>query len=120
VRWASLVMALLGAGLAIPSAIQALMLVGADPVYSTRIGMGIAALAFAFIAALSGLLALRRPGVAAILITVAMVGGAITINLFYINTLYVFAVPFWLLAAFLALIAWIARDTDSVNLSMDG
>ena len=101
--WTALLSALLGGAVAIPNAVHALRVVGGDPAYAGRLGFGWAALALAVAATLAGLLAPSRPIVAAATVIVAAIGGAASISLFYINTYYLAALPFWFLAAALAL-----------------
>lgn len=102
------VAALLGSAIGVLSAIQALLAVGGAPTYSARLWAGWAALILAALTGAGGLVALRRPGLASGLIAVAGLLGAVAINLFYINTFYVLAVPFWLVAAMLGLLAALA------------
>jgi hypothetical protein len=62
------------------------------------------------VAGAGGLLAVRRPATGAAVMVVTGLLGAVAINLFYINTYYVLAVPLWLIAAVTALTSSTARQ----------
>jgi hypothetical protein len=91
-----IVLAALGAAIAVPSAIQAIVEVGGAPVSESRVGFGWLALVLALVPIGAAALAGRRAALAGALTLLAGLGGAVAINLFYINTFYVAAVPFWL------------------------
>ena len=74
-----------------------------DPSYAASLGFGWAALALAGVAAAAALLVEHHPVAASSLIACSGLVGALAINLFDINTLYLLAVPFWLMAAVLGL-----------------
>ncbi len=108
--WSSLIAALLGlAGgvIGVASAIAVLVAVGGDRAYHARIGFGWLALAAAIVATLGVPLLVRRATGATALVLLASSVGAVAINLFYINTFYVAAVPCWWLGA---AIAWLGPD----------
>jgi hypothetical protein len=108
--WSSLIAALLGllGGLVgVASAIAALVAVGGDQAYHARIGFGWLALAGAIIATIGVLLIVRWATGATALVLLASGVGVVAINLFYINTLFVAAVPCWWLGA---AIAWLGPD----------
>ena len=97
-------LALLGGLIGVANAALAVSQVGSLPDYSSRLGFGWLALAMAGLAAASGLLVRTRPIVAGVLMTVGALVGAVAINLFYINTYYLLAVPLWLVGAVFALV----------------
>jgi hypothetical protein len=97
------VCALLGSVIGVVGAIQAFVAVGNDPGYSDRIPMDAAALVLALVAGVGGMLAGRYPARGSALVVFGGLAGGVAINLFYINTAYDLAVPFWLLSAFLFL-----------------
>jgi len=101
-RWAPLVFGLLGGVVAAPSAVQALLLVGRDPAYAPRAGLGWAALALALVASLAAVAMRGHPRLLALVTILAALGGGVAINLFYINTFYVVALPLWLVGAAVA------------------
>jgi hypothetical protein len=72
--------------------------------------LGYAALALSVVAGAGGLLAVRRPAAGAAVMVATGLLGAVAINLFYINTYYVLAVPLWLVAAAAALASAPARE----------
>ncbi len=89
-------LALLGGAIGVAGAMTALRTVGGDPAYRSRVLYGWIALLCALVATL-GVLRLRRhrKPTAAVLTLVASVVGTVAINLFYINTFYVVALPCW-------------------------
>jgi hypothetical protein len=103
--WTTAVAALgvLGGVVGAGSAVYALVAVGGTALYVQRVGMGFAALVLAAIAGVGSLIAGQKPVAGAAVVVVAGLAGAVAINLFYINTFYVLAVPFWLIAAVVAL-----------------
>jgi hypothetical protein len=101
----AIVMGVLGGSVGVYSATAGLVAVGATWPYVSRIGFGAAALVLAVLAAASGGFMIDRPRSAAAVMAFSGLLGAVAINLFYINTAYVLAVPFWLLGAMLALVA---------------
>jgi len=111
--WRSLIAALLGllgGVIGVVSAIAALVAVGEDRAYHPRIGFGWLALAAAIVATLSVLRIVRRAKGATALVLIASGVGTVAINLFYINTFYVAAVPCWWLGA---AVAWLGSDRCS-------
>jgi hypothetical protein len=102
-RTGALALGLAGGLLAAGSAVSALLAVGRDPLYEPRLGFGIAALLLAGVTGLAALDVLAHPGRGALLMLGAGALGAVSINLYYINTLYVLALPLWLLGTLAAL-----------------
>lgn len=98
---------LLGGVVGVGSAITALVVVGGDRAYHARIAFGWLAMAAASVATLGVLLIVRRAKGATALVLIASGVGVVAINLFYINTFYVAAVPCWWLGA---AIAWLGPD----------
>jgi hypothetical protein len=98
-------MGVLGGTIGVYSATAELLAVGDTWPYETRVGFGVAALVLAVVAGASGVLVSGRPRACAAVMAFSGLLGAVAVNLFYINTAYVLAVPFWLLGATLALVA---------------
>ena len=94
----AIVFGLLGSVLGFWSALYALTAVGADPLYQERLWAGWAALLLPVVAFLATLFLHTRPVPASLLNLISGLGGFVCINLFYINTFYVLAIPFWVLA----------------------
>ncbi|MDQ2787753.1 MAG: hypothetical protein M3Y58_22420 [Chloroflexota bacterium] len=103
----AVLLGLLGGVIGVASAIAALVAVGGDPLYHARMGFGWLALAAAIVATLGVLLIARQTRGATVLVLLASGVGVVAINLFYINTFYVAAVPFWWLGA---AVAWFDPD----------
>jgi hypothetical protein len=106
-RWTVAVAALtlLGGVIGVVSAASGLLAVQGVVPYTERVGFGYAALVLAVIAGAAGLSAAKWSRASAAIIVGAGVAGAVAINLFYINTYYLLAVPPWLTAAVAALMA---------------
>jgi hypothetical protein len=103
-------LALAGAGIGVSSATAAFLAVGGDPAYQSRLAFGSAALILAALAGAAGLLAATRPSLSALGILLGGFLGAVAINLYYINTFYLLAVPLWVLAAALAAFGGLRPD----------
>jgi hypothetical protein len=95
--------AAMGGLVAVPSAVQALVTVGSQPVYETRVTFGWAALALALVASVAPIALRERPGLAASVVAASGLAGSIAINFFWINTLYTLALPLWLIGTLIAL-----------------
>ncbi|HEV7663111.1 MAG TPA: hypothetical protein VGQ62_06215 [Chloroflexota bacterium] len=93
--------ALCGGVIGVSSASFAIATVGGSPQYDTRIVFGWAALALAAAATFGGLEVHASTAVWRAVTVLASLLGAAAISLFYINTYYWAAVPFWILAALL-------------------
>jgi hypothetical protein len=95
-----------GAGglVAAGSAIQALMTVGGEAGYQTRLGFGWAAFLLGMAAAVVPLALTRQPRLGATVMMLAGLAGSVAINLFFINAFYVFALPVWIAGALAAFI----------------
>jgi hypothetical protein len=91
-----------GGLIGVASAGVAMQAVSSDPVYAGRVGFGWAALLLAVVAAVGGLLAIRRPRAGGTLMLVSGLTGSVSISLFFINTVYLLALPLWLIGAVLA------------------
>ncbi len=114
--WSILIAVLLGllSGIiGVASGIAALVAVGGDRAYHSRVGFGWLALAGAIVATLGVLLIARQTRGATALVPVANGVGGVPINLFYINTFSVAAVPCWWLGA---AIAWLGPDRFSPHI----
>ena len=98
----ALLLALLGGVIGIGSAATALLAVAAEPAYAPRAGFGWLALVLAALAACGGLMAGRWPVASAAITVMAGLAGAVAINLFWINSFYLAAVPCWLASGVLA------------------
>ncbi len=87
------VCALLGSLLGVGNAALALVVVGSNLAYQNRLSAGLVALLAAVLTGVGGLVAGTHParGAGIILLNGAM--GAVAINLFYINTFSLLAVP---------------------------
>lgn len=100
----AILLSLLGGVLAFGSALSALLEVGADPIYSERLWAGWVALLLPVVAFLATLWLHSRPLPASLLILVSGVTGVICISLFYLNTFYALALPFWIAAVVVGLV----------------
>jgi hypothetical protein len=105
IRWVELGIALIGSIIGVGSALHALIAVGNQPPYSDRMALGILALVMAADVTILPLAMRSRPRIAALVMVTSGIGGALAINLFYINTYYLLALPFWLVAAFATAVA---------------
>lgn len=101
----ALILAIIGSAIGLICSIIALATVGSDPAYSTRIWVGWMALLLAVVPSIALLLLRRRPIIASLIMLVSGLGGFVCINLFYINTWYALAIPFWIAATVLAIIS---------------
>ena len=95
---------LAGGLFAAASAIQALVTVGGEARYEARLGFGWAALLFGLAAAAVPLALTRRPRLAASVMMLAGLAGSVAINLFFINTFYLLALPVWIAGALAAFV----------------
>jgi hypothetical protein len=102
IRWVELGIALIGSIIGVVSALQALIAVGNQPPYSDRMALGILALVMAADVTILPLAMRSRPRIAALVMVTSGIGGALAINLFYINTYYLLALPLPAGAALLA------------------
>ena len=94
----AIVLGLLGSVIGIWCALSAFQAVGTNPAYSGRLWAAWAAFLLPILAALATLFLRTHPLAAGLLIIVNGLAGAVCINLFYINTFYVLAIPLWILA----------------------
>lgn len=98
------------------STLAALGAVGNQPVYAARATFGVLALALALGALVGALLVSSRPVTARVLLLGGSLLGFIAINLFYINTLYLLALPLcWFSAALTA-----GARTDTTSRGQEG
>jgi hypothetical protein len=88
----------LGGVIGVGSALEAFQAVGSDPLYRFALWAGWVALLLPVVAGLSSLWLRARPLLASMLILGSGIGGVVCINLFYINTFYVLALPCWVAA----------------------
>lgn len=94
---------LVGGALAVVCVVSGFMDIGADPLYQSRAGFGVAALALGIIAGVSGYLPRLHPAAASALMFVAGTLGFVATLPWYINTFYVAALPLWIIGAALML-----------------
>lgn len=110
-------LALLGGAIGVASAITALRVVGSDPAYRSRVCYGWIALLCALVAPWGVLLAGRNRKNAMALTLLGGAVGAVAINLFYLNTYYVMALPCGLLGLLMAEIRSRVRRRSSAFLA---
>lgn len=103
-RITALVLGIVGSIIGVYSGIAAFVAVGGDPAYSSRLWAGWIALILAVIAGLAALLISARPVIASTVMLAGGIVGFVCINLFYINTFYFLAIPFWIVGAVLGFI----------------
>jgi hypothetical protein len=111
-RIAALTLGLVAGLVAAGSAVSALTAVGRDPLYQPRLGFGLTALLLAGVTLLGAWDAQTHPVRGAVSMLVAGGLGTLAINLYYIDTLYVLAVPLWMVGALLALLSPRRRADD--------
>ena len=99
----AIALGVLGALIGVFSAISSFVAVGSDPLYSSRLWAGGASLLLAIVAGGAALFMSRRPVAASLVMLGSGIVGFLCINLFYINTFYVLAVPLWILGAVVTL-----------------
>ncbi|MDQ2888471.1 MAG: hypothetical protein M3Y39_20605 [Chloroflexota bacterium] len=99
----ALISGVAGGVIAIVSVVSALLTVGGNPVYQSRLWVAWLALALSLLAESAAILIARRPVAAAIVMFLSGALGFLCINLYYINTWYVLALPFWLFALIAAI-----------------
>lgn len=93
----------LGGIFGIVSAIYAIVVVGADPVYSGRLPAAWLALLLAVLAGVVAMFIQTRPITASLAMLIVGLIGFVCINLFYINTFYGLALLLWIIATALTL-----------------
>ncbi|HEV2656546.1 MAG TPA: hypothetical protein VGT82_16385 [Ktedonobacteraceae bacterium] len=98
----ALVLGVAGSVISIASVISALLTVGSDPLYQSRLWVGWLTLALSALAGSAAILIVRRPVAASIVMSLSGLLGFLCINLYYINTWYILALPIWLVALILA------------------
>ncbi len=98
----ALILGFAGGVIAIASSISALLTVGGNPQYQSRLWTGWLTLVLSVLAAIAAILIVRRPVAASIVMALSGLAGFLCINLYYINTWYVLALPVWLVALILA------------------
>ena len=94
---------LLGGVVAVVSVANGFAAIGDDPLYQSRSAFGVAALALGVLAGIVGFWPRISPAVAAALMVGAGLVGFLITLVWYINTLYVVALPFWIVGAALLL-----------------
>lgn len=102
-KFIAVVLGLLASGIAFWCALSALLVVGTDPLYSSRLWVGWLALFLPILTGIAALFLPTRPLAAGVLILVSGLVGVVSISFFYINTWYAFALPFWILAVALGM-----------------
>lgn len=107
----ALVLGILGGIIGLLSAIAAFAAVGGEAAYSARLWAAWAALLLALLATAAALFLRTHPTRASLIMLISGIAGFVCINLFYINTFYILAVPFWVVGAGVALIS--TRTTPS-------
>ncbi len=98
----ALVLGFAGGVIAIASVISALLTVGGNPQYQSRLSIAWLTLALSLLAAIAAIFIVRRPVAASIVMALSGLVGFFCINLYYINTWYILALPIWLVALILA------------------
>jgi energy-coupling factor transporter transmembrane protein EcfT len=98
----ALILGVAGGVIAIASSISALLTVGGNPQYQSRLWAGCLTLALSVLAGSAAIFIARRPVAASIVMSLSGLVGFFSINLYYINTWYILALPIWLVALILA------------------
>lgn len=111
----AITLSILGAFIGIFSSISAFLAVGSDPLYNSRLWAGWASLLLAVVAGGAALFMSKRPIAASLTMLGSGLIAFLCINLFYINTFYILAVPFWLLGATLALGSTVRASHKSLS-----
>jgi hypothetical protein len=109
-RSISIVLGMLASAIGILSAISALSAVGADPAYNARLWAGWASLILAILAGVAAILITTRPRPASLLMLISGILGFVCVNLYYIDTWYMLAIPLWFIGT---LLAWISAETSA-------
>jgi hypothetical protein len=97
-KTSALILGVAGGVIAIASVVSALLAVGGNPQYQSRLWVAWLALALSLLAGIAAILIVRRPVAASIVMSLSGLAGFLCINLYYINTWYVLALPIWLIA----------------------
>lgn len=106
------VLGVAGGVIAIASVVSALLIVGSNPLYQSRLWIGWLTLALSVLAGIAAILIVRRPVAASIVMSLSGLLGFLCINLYYINTWYVLALPVWLVALILAVTSNAKQNRD--------
>jgi uncharacterized membrane protein HdeD (DUF308 family) len=109
-RGIAIVLGMLASVIGVLSAISAFSTVGSDPAYSYRLWAGWASLVLAILAGVAAIFMTTHPRTASLTMLISGILGFICINLFYIDTFYMLAVPIWFIAT---LLAWISTTTSA-------
>jgi hypothetical protein len=109
-RGIAIALGILASLIGVLSAMSALSGVGADPAYSARLWAGWASLILALLAGLAAIFMTTRPRAASLTMLISGILGFVCISLYYIDTLYMLAVPLWFIGAVLA---WISTTTSA-------
>lgn len=104
-RMIAIILGVLAGIIALISALSAFAAVGGDAAYSTRLWAAWAGLILAVLAGAAALFITTRPIAASIIMLISGIAGFVCMNLFYINTWYVLAIPLWIIAAALGAIS---------------
>ena len=103
VWWSAVGLAFVGGVVGAVNAVVAMLTVGGSPGYSERLWAAIAALLLAVLAGAVPIFLSCHCVLAAGLILLCAVAGTVAINLFYIETFYIAALPAWSASALFAL-----------------
>jgi uncharacterized membrane protein HdeD (DUF308 family) len=109
-RVIAIVLGMLASLIGVLSAISAFSAVGGDPAYSYRLWAGWASLVLAILAGVVAIFMTTHPRTASLTMLISGMLGFISINLFYIDTFYMLAVPLWFIAT---LLAWISTTISA-------
>jgi len=113
-RGIAIALGMLASVIGVLSAISDFSTVGSDPAYSYRLWAGWASLVLAILAGVATIFMILGPRTASLIMLISGMLGFICINLFYIDTFYMLAVPLWFIAT---LLAWIST-TPSTSKAM--
>ncbi len=109
-RGIAIVLGMLASVIGVLSTISALSTVGADPAYGARLWAGWTSLVLAILAGVAAILITTRPRAASLTMLISGMVGFVCINLFFIDTFYMLAIPLWFLST---IQAWISDATST-------
>jgi hypothetical protein len=89
---------------------KAISAAGDDPAYSARLWAGWSSLTLAILSGVAAVFMTTRPRAASLTLLISGMLGFVCINLFYIDTFYMLAIPLWFLGTILA---WISASTPA-------
>ncbi len=101
-RRLAIILGILASSVGVLSAIFAFIAVGADHAYATRLWAGWASLVLSILAGVAAIVITTRPRAASLTMLISGILGFIFISLFFINTLYILAIPLCFLSTILS------------------